>query len=204
MPKFSIIIPTHNGEDRIRTCLDSVKNQTYKDYELIVVCDACTDDTKAVARDYGAKVIETNCANSGGARNAGLEAAKGEWVLWLDDDDYWIHEYVLEQIAGKVGLEDEDILCFSFIFKGWKYASPTGNQGNHWIAIWNKCWKRSFIGDTRFPLLKHDDAYFHRDMFNKNPKIVDWDMPMYYYNYMRPGSYTWQYAHENSKEKADG
>ena len=53
MPKFSIIIPTHNAEDRIRTCLDSVKNQTYKDYELIVVCDACTDDTKVVARDYG-------------------------------------------------------------------------------------------------------------------------------------------------------
>ena len=197
MPKFSVIVTAHNAADRIQKCLDSVRQQVFTDYELIVVCDACVDDTVEIARRYTSHVVETDYADSGGARNAGLEAARGEWVLWLDDDDWWLHEYVLAQLDEKTQQHpDADILCFSFIFKGWKYATPTGNQGGHWIAIWNKCWKRSFIGDTRFLIIKHDDAYFHRDMFAKHPRVVDWDMPMYYYNYMRPGSYSWQYSHE--------
>ena len=57
--------------------------------------------------------------------------------------------------------------------------------------MWNKCWKRSFIGSTRFPnVYSISDLYFHRELFNKHPKIEVWDMPMYYYNYMRKGSIT--------------
>ena len=190
--KFSIIIPFHNAEDRMRTVLESVKKQVYKDYELICVCDACEDGTVSIAKEYTDKVIEVNFANDGATRSKGLDVAKGDYVLFLDDDDYWLHEYVLTQIANKLG--DEDILCFSFIFKGWMYATPTGNRGHHWIAVWNKCWKRSAIGNTRFPAVKHGEAYFHREMFAKNLKIVDWDMPMYYYNYMREGSLSWKYS----------
>ena len=190
--KFSIIIPLHNAADRMRIALDSVKKQVFTDYELICVCDKCEDNTALVAKEYTDNVIEVGFGNDGAARSAGLDAAKGDYVLFMDDDDYWLHEYVLQQIAEKLG--NEDILCFSFIFKGWKYATPTGNNGCHWIAVWNKCWKRSAIGTTRFPTVKHGDSYFHRDMFNKGLKIVDWDMPMYYYNYMRPGSLSWKYA----------
>lgn len=193
--RFSIIIPFHNAADRMRIALDSVKKQTFTDYELICVCDACEDNTVEIAREYTDNVLEVNFKNDGATRSAGLDIAKGEYVLFLDDDDYWMHEYVLQQIHDKLcESSSPDILCFSFIFRGWKYATPTGNQGRHWIAVWNKCWKRTAIGGTRFPALKHGDSYFHRDMFAKGLRIVDWDMPMYYYNYMRPGSLSWKYA----------
>lgn len=187
--KFSIIIPTHNGADRITRCLESVKNQVFDDYELIVVCDNCTDQTPVIAGLYADKIFNVNFKSAGLARNIGLDNAVGDYVLFLDDDDYWLHEYVLKQIADK--LTDEDVLCFSFIFKGVGYAVPLGNCGGteHWVAVWNKCWKRSFIDNVRFSnKTTGEDTDFHWAMMSKKPKIVNWDMPIYYYNYMRPGS----------------
>ena len=55
--------------------------------------------------------------------------------------------------------------------------------------MWNKCWKRTSIGDTRFPKVHScSDKYFHEAMMEKNLRISVWDMPMYYYNYLREGS----------------
>lgn len=189
MPKFSIIIPAHNSESYIHRALMSIIEQTYRDYELIVVCDACTDNTDEVAAAYGAKVFSINEGCDGAARSEGLYQATGEWVLFMDDDDYWLHEYVLDQIAKKIERNPEiDILCFSAIHKGLRYAPASIDN----IAVWNKAWKRSFIGNTRFPKVKSiSDLYFHREMRAKNPKYIEWDMPVYYYNYMRPGSQTW-------------
>lgn len=190
--RFSIIIPAYNAEKHIRKCLDSIKQQTFTDYELIVVCDSCDDNTEQIAKEYGAITKVVNFHQDGQTRNAGIEMAKGEWVLFLDDDDWWLHEFVLEQLDNKLSwCPGIDILCFSFIFGKWKYASPKGNQGGRWIAVWNKCWRREFIGDTRFSD-KHSisDVDFHYQMFHKNPVVVDWDMPMYYYDYMREGSIT--------------
>lgn len=192
--RFSIIIPAYNAEHHITKALDSIKQQTFKDYELIVVCDSCTDQTEALAKSYGAKTVKVDFHNDGLSRSKGLDLATGEWVLFMDDDDWWLHEYVLAQLNDKLKeLHDIDILAFSFIFKHWKYASPTGNTGykygNHWIAVWSKCWRRKFIGDTRFPkVYACSDKYFNEAMMKKNPRIYDWDMPMYYYNYLRPGS----------------
>lgn len=195
MPRFSIIIPAYNAEKRIRKTLDSVRDQTFKDFELIVVCDSCEDNTAKVAETYGAKVIEVNYHNDGLSRNRGLDEAIGEWVLFMDDDDWWLHEYVLSQIDEKLREHNDsmDVLCFSFIFKGYKYATPNGNRGNHFCAVWNKCWKRSSIGATRFPNIPNcSDLHFHTEMFAKGLAIIDWDMPMYYYNYLRPGSISWK------------
>ena len=195
MPRFSIIIPAYNAADRIRKGLDSIKSQTFTDYELIVVCDSCTDDTEQIAQSYGAKVIPVEFGNDGLTRSKGLDVATGDWILFMDDDDWWLHEYVLELIDEKLSRHNNamDVLCFSFIFKGYKYARPNGNRGNHWCAVWNKCWKRSVIGNTRFPNIPScSDLYFHQEMFGKNLTIIDWDMPMYYYNYLRPGSISWQ------------
>jgi len=190
MPKFSIIVPLHNSADFCRKCLDSVKQQTFKDYELIIICDKCEDNSADVAREYTDNVIITEFGNDGMSRNAGLDRANGEWILFLDDDDWWLHEYVLEQIDRKLNEvgANIDLLCFSFIFKGWMYAEPHHPQGGMWIAIWCKCWKRSFIGTTRFPNVYPADAQFHRRILAKNPRTLEWDMPMYYYNYMRKGS----------------
>ena len=190
--RFSIIIPAHNSENYIRNALNSIKQQVFTDYELIVVCDSCTDNTATVAREYGADVYEVNFGCDGPTRSKGIDVAKGEFLLFMDDDDWWLHEYVLTQLNKKLKESPNvDILCFSFIFKGWKYASPLGCNGGRWIAVWNKCWRREFVGDTRFPDVKlESDITFHKKMFSKRPRIVDWDMPMYYYNYMRVGSQT--------------
>ena len=186
---FSVILPTHNGAPYIRTMLDSIAAQTYKDYELIVICDACTDDTARIALEYTSKVIEIDAHNAGLARTAGLDAASGDWILFADDDDYFLHEFAFQLIADKLG--DEDVLCFSFIQRGIRYATPLGNSGHVWPAVWNKCWRRSFIGPHRFQkVFPDDDLVFSNEMFALNPKVKIWDMPLYYYNYMRPGSIT--------------
>ena len=62
MPRFSVIMPAHNAANRMQMPLDSIKSQHFKDYELIVVCDACTDVTEDIAKYYGAK---TKCINAG-------------------------------------------------------------------------------------------------------------------------------------------
>ena len=186
--KFSIIIPAHNSAKYIRKCLGSIKRQTFKDYELIVVCDSCTDDTAEIAKEYGAKVYEVNFHQDGQTRNVGIEHAIGEWVLFLDDDDWWLHEFVLELLNGRVGKDGEDILAFSFIWKGVGYTS---NVNKLWIATWNKCWRREAIGNTRFSKNDFDsDVAFHEGMMKKDLNVSVWDMPMYYYNYMRKGSQT--------------
>ena len=186
--RFSIIIPAHNSAGYIRRALDSVRSQTFTDYELIVICDNCTDDTEQVALEYGARVKAVNYHCDGPTRNVGLNMARGEWVLFMDDDDWWLHEYVLEQINSKLS-DAFDILAFSFIWRGVKYASPRSNAGTLYPSVWNKAWRRAFIGGTRFPnVYSISDSYFHGEMMDKRPRIHVWDMPMYYYNYLRPGS----------------
>ena len=190
IPKYSIIIPAHNAEDCLGRCLDSVVSQKYRNWELLVVCDACTDGTADVVRKYGEKPIIVNHQRDGLARNAGLDAARGEWVLFLDADDWWLHEYVLTQLDSALN-PAWDILFFSFIWKGQGYFSQ--DQYRHYVAVWNKSWRREFIGDTRFnDVYGVSDMYFDKAMMAKNPKCAYWDMPFYYYNYLYEGSINWK------------
>ena len=191
-PFFSVIIPAHNSQEYIRKGLESIRNQRFKDYELIIVCDACTDDTELVAKAYTDKVIVTNYGLDGMARNAGLDAAKGEYILFMDDDDWFLHEFVFEQIhAAMTSTKDIDVLLFSFIWKHRGYCTQA--NGERRIACWAKCWRREFIGDTRFPAVPHwSDVDFDNAMFAKPGKVGTWDMPMYYYNYLREGSISWR------------
>lgn len=188
--KFSIIIPAYNSSQYIRKGLDSIKKQCYNDYELIVICDNCIDTTEQIASEYGAIVKPVKFNNDGVARSMGLNIAKGDYVMFMDDDDWWLHEFVLSMIAEKLEKENyPDVLCFGFIFKGAGYARPKQRDGKYWTAIWQKCWKREKIGSTRFPNVPAiSDRYFHEAMMKKELRIVEWDMPFYYYNYLRPGS----------------
>ena len=187
--KFSVIVPAHNSAGYIRRALDSITAQSFKDYELIVVCDSCTDNTEQIAKEYGARTEAVSFHADGLTRNRGIELARGDWVLFMDDDDWWLHEFVLQQLADRLR-EDMDVLCFSFIFKGIKYAGPLGNGGRHWPACWNKCYKRAAIGGSRFSDVTDGtaDVQFFVEMFSKGLSIWDWDMPLYYYNYFREGS----------------
>ena len=190
--RFSIIIPAHNSAEFIRKGLDSIKSQTFKDYELIVICDSCDDNTQQIAEEYGAITERVGFGRDGLTRNRGLERAQGEYIMFMDDDDWWLHEYVLEQIDQKLKENPNlDVLCFSFIFKGMGYATPVRPNGKHWIATWSKCWRREFVSDCRFSNESmSSDVTFHKMAMAKRPRLLDWDMPMYYYNYMRVGSQT--------------
>ena len=186
--RFSVIVPAYNAAEHIRKTLHSIKMQTFTDYELIVVCDSCTDDTAGIALGYADKVISVKEHHSGFARNHGLDAAEGEYILFTDDDDWWLHEYAFDILDKKLREESPDILFFSFIFKGVKYHNP--EHGEYLPAFWNKAWKREFIQDIRCTGADtyESDVEFQDKALSKNPKIVEWNMPLYYYNYMRKGS----------------
>ena len=190
IPKFSIIVPVHNAENHMRKCMDSIAEQVYRNYELICVCDSCTDRSAEIAASYGAKVLEVEFHRDGLSRNAGLDIASGEWVLFLDDDDWWMHEYVLTMLDSMVSTQF-DILLFSFIWKGMGYFTQDGQR--HYVACWNKCWRREFIGETRFSdIYRESDLDFDRAMFAKGPRCALWDTPFYYYNYLHEGSMNWK------------
>jgi glycosyltransferase involved in cell wall biosynthesis len=92
-PFFSVIIPTHNRAHLLCQAIQSVLNQTYEKFELIIVDDHSTDNTKELINlfnDTRIQYIKNNCKRgAAGARNAGILKAIGEWVAFLDDDDIW-------------------------------------------------------------------------------------------------------------------
>ncbi len=97
MPKFSIIIPVYNVEKYLRKCLDSVFSQNYKNYEVIVVNDGTKDNSMDIVKDYPVKIINQKNQGLSVARNNGVEKATGEYILFLDSDDY-IEKGLLEAI----------------------------------------------------------------------------------------------------------
>ena len=188
-PFFSVIVPAYNSEEFIRKGLDSIKAQSFTDYELIIVCDQCRDNTAEVAREYTDRVFEIDHSTDGPGVNVGLDEARGEWVLFMDDDDWFMHEYVFETLAEMIreyGKQYEiDIVAFSFI---WRHVGYTRNTPQHvYPATWNKCWRREFIGDERFPEWEHSNDYGFAMKMHPKARFAYWDMPLYYYNFMRPG-----------------
>ena len=188
-PFFSVIVPAHNAACRIRKGLGSIKRQTFTNYELIVVCDDCHDDTADVAREYTDRVFEVRWHNCGKTRNLGLQEARGTWVLFMDDDDWWQNDGCFQRIVEAIGDgKGFDVLAFGFTFGANGYARQF--PGHLYIAIWNKAWKRSFIGDTQFPEVPHSDDVGFAEQLHPKMKVRFIDDNLYYYNYLRPGSIT--------------
>jgi len=97
MPKFSIIIPVYNVEKYIKKCLDSIFNQSFKDFEVIVVNDGTKDNSMENVKKYDVKVINQENSGLSEARNTGVKSAKGEYIIFLDSDDF-IEKDLLKEI----------------------------------------------------------------------------------------------------------
>lgn len=138
-PTVSVVIPAFNAAWCVRKAVDSVLAQTYRDFELIVVDDGSTDDTPQVLAQYGdaIHVVRQSNRGMGGARNAGIRAATGEFLAFLDSDDWWLPQKLERQVAlmrqsPKVGFSS----CAA------RVQDPEGREVNLW-----KCpgWKGAFI-----------------------------------------------------------
>lgn len=98
-PKISVVIPVYNGEQFITRTLDLVFRQTYPAHEIIVVDDGSTDRTPALLKDLGGRIIYKRIANAGPsvARNEGMKFVTGDWIAFLDADDFWFKNKLQKQ-----------------------------------------------------------------------------------------------------------
>lgn len=114
---FSIIVPVYNVENYLERCILNVLNQTYVSYELILVDDGATDNSGAICDRYATQlnvhVIHKLNGGLSSARNAGLDIAKGEYILFIDSDDYWDAPDALELIYKQIDKCSNDVVIFS-------------------------------------------------------------------------------------------
>ena len=185
-PFFSVIVPLHNAENYMRKALDSVRDQDFTDYELIIVCDACEDNSEKIAHEYSDLVLNVNYGRAGLSRNAALDIATGEWILFLDDDDYYLPGAFRKIADAVTRTPDIDMLAYGFDWKGVGVVKQ--HLGQIYIAVWNKAWKRSFIGEERFPDWIHSDDLGFAKKMHPRATFGFLGEALYYYNFMRPGS----------------
>lgn len=192
--RFSIIIPAHNAENRLHGLLSIITSQRYprEEYETIVICDSCKDKSEKVARKYGAITKSVEHHRDGLTRNEGIEMAHGDYLLFIDDDDWWLHDMTLAIVDNMLKANaDPDVLACAFIWKDVGYVGAQMQNGAFWPNVWSKVWKRSFVGDSRFSdEWSVSDLAFTKAVFEKHPHIAVSSFPLVYYNYMRPGSIT--------------
>lgn len=171
-PKISVIIPVYNVEPYLRQCLDSVVNQTLKDIEIICIDDCSTDNSLEILKEYAQKdgriVLIHMEVNQGAyvARNKGLEVASGEYIGFVDPDDY-IELNTYEVSYNTARQNDADIVVFGGKSFGKKnnwadkklntrkasYMSDSYsalfNENGAFPYIWNKIYRRKMISESR-------------------------------------------------------
>lgn len=127
-PKFSVIIPVYNGAETIGRALDSILKQTWPAHEIIVIDDGSTDQTEAVVLGYGSLVRYVQQRNAGpsAARNHGVALAKGDWVAFLDADD-WYYPARLQLHADLIKTNPD----LDFVIGNFDYRNAEGQLMHH-------------------------------------------------------------------------
>ena len=156
--KVSLIISVFNGEKYLRECLDSVIRQTLKEIEVICLNDGSTDKSKEILSEYSKdcrfKIINQENIGLGASRNKGMELAKGEYIAFLDADD-WLVDNALETAYNEAKSKNADITMFQMI----NYKENTGEEKkNDWFNL-DKFDKR--FKDTVFNSQQTKDFLFH-------------------------------------------
>lgn len=212
-----MIVPVYNVESYLPRCLDSILTQTYRDFQLILVDDGSTDTSGVICDDYAAKdgritVIHKNNGGLSSARNAGLERAEGEFVAFVDSDD-WIHPQYLELMLWVQKTKDYDLVICDhqrvreFIPFQYHTASEIplrelnleGVYRNHQTKsyVWNKLYRRSHIGSFRFVEEKiAEDAIFNVVALSEHADLrACFIREVLYYYYNRENSLVNQLTH---------
>lgn len=117
MPYFSIIIPIYNVQEYLKECVDSVLTQSFQDFEIILVDDGSPDDSGKICDDYAQQdqrvvVVHKENGGSSSARNAGLKRATGTYVIFLDSDDFYEDNTLLERLHKEAVESDGDFILF--------------------------------------------------------------------------------------------
>lgn len=197
--KISVIVPVYNVENYLNRCVDSIINQTHNNLELILVNDGSVDKSKNICDDYAIKddrvvVIHKKNEGSSCARNAGLDMATGDYISFVDSDDF-IEKETLEIMLDHLVKHNLKVVEFKAINK----LNVTTANGDFEIqdkitaikrviqdttfSVWRRVYKATLIEDLRFiPKIIHQDVFFTMDVLNKIEEIGYLRRKLYIYN----------------------
>lgn len=206
--KFSVVIPVYNVEAYLEQCLESMLKQDSADFEIICVNDGSTDGSRAILSEWESKflqmkVIDRENGGLSAARNTGLKAATGEYVLFVDSDD-WVGSTAMRRLTDECN--GEDVVCFACRrtdnntfdvlppeqSTGWDYYNRHAIEARKvpFVCVWQRCYRREFLIDNnlffREGILHEDNEFTPRAcLYAKSVKVI----PDVLYNYrVRPGS----------------
>ena len=205
MVKFSVVIPCYHSEEFVGKAIKSVLEQSYENYELLVMCEIDDDASINAVRACGIEPYIDDYGSSGAARNAGISLAKGEYILFLDSDDWYLHSECFAMLNQFTRFA-VDFLSFAFIFGKYGYTSTCGNNGAMYPNVWSRAWRKQFLdkNDIRFPNTSRDeDVVFVQKAFDTKPHHTLTDIPFIYYTYPREGSRMSEKESENGNGNED-
>ena len=202
MELISVIVPVYNVESYVAECIESIQNQTYMNLEIILVNDGSTDASGDICDQYAAyderiKVIHQENGGLSAARNTGIKAANGDYIAFVDSDDY-VGLTLYEDMLKLLKEHDLDIIEFT--------AFRDKNDGqleiyekedalrlamhDCFVAAWSKLYKRSAIGDVRFPVGRKFEDTATSYLYVANANRVGHINRCYYYYRLNPNSIT--------------
>lgn len=214
-PLISVIVPIYKVEEYLDRCVESIVNQTYKNLEIILVDDGSPDKCPQMCDNWAEKdnrIIVIHKENGGlsDARNAGLLVASGEYISFIDSDD-WIDLNTYSLVINKIFETDSDIGSFDYIsVKDDSFIADKTDESlvlnseeailctinNNLIktVAWNKVYHKSILKDLRFEVGKtNEDEFFTFRALDKAERVVFLKRQCYYY-FQRPSSIMGKYS----------
>lgn len=204
MQKISIIIPVYNVEQYLSGCLDSVLAQTYQNFEAVCINDGSLDNSLAILEEYAQKderikIISQKNKGLSGARNTGLDNASGDYIFFLDSDDY-LHPQTLELLLQAIFKDNANLaVCqmktthqlyhhidAKLVAKTQSFENPLKKVFKEGLKVktsaCNKLYHKELIGKTRFiEGIIWEDAPFSAVILDRAQKIVVVDEDLYFY-----------------------
>ncbi len=210
---ISIIIPVFNAEQCLRRCLDSVKAQTYTDFEAIVVNDGSTDSSGLICDEYASidnrfRVVHQPNQGVSAARNLGLDLASGDYIYFADCDDE-LRPEALEHLYDAiqrgeydvaasgytlVNSSDEKDCCMvtgaaPYAYSGYDLLVNLLQQGDFiFYTCWNKLISKQLVAELRFRNIKQEDFLFCGQLYLRLQSLIYLNESLYVYYYDQPSS----------------